>query len=229
MTRTTLARHSLGERILHVLNALAVIVLIITGLALDDLLTERLGMLLGGHLQVSTVHQWLGLAFVIAWLLLLLSGRISRLLRDVMYFRRDELRRLPAFLCFYLRPSHHPVPFHDGRFDPAQRMIFIAIIATTVLAGVSGAYLYLTPPFGRVLLVYAIRIHIIAVWLLLACLCIHIAAGIGLLPTHRGLATAMFGNGRVTITLAQTLWPGWTRRQKGGNSDISVNQQRTKP
>lgn len=218
MTRTTLARHSLGGRLLHALNALVVIVLLFTGLALGGVLTERLVIRLGGHLLVNEMHRLLGLAFVVAWAVLVVSGRISGLLHDVKYFQHHELRWPLEFLRFYLRPRYHPVPFHDGRFDPAQRIIFIALIVALVLTGVSGVYLYLMPPFGRVLVGYAIRIHIAAAWLLIGCLGIHIVAGTGLLRTHRGLIAAMFGNGRVTLTLACTLWPGWARRQADSDS-----------
>lgn len=217
VTRATLARHSLGVRALHAINALVTIVLLVTGLALGGFLTQNMMAPLGGHVVVNVTHRLLGLAFVVAWLLLVLAlpGMIDRLLHHVLYFRRNELRWPLAFLRFYLRPRRYPVPFHDGRFDPAQRVIFIGIIGAVVLMGVTGVYLYLTPQFSRLMLAYAIRIHIVAAWLLMGCLGIHIVAGSGVLRTHRGLVTAMFGSGRVDVTLAQALWPGWARRRAG--------------
>ena len=215
MTRATLARHSFAARVLHALHALLIIVLLVTGLALGDVLAGRMVLLLGGHSAVNATHQFLGLAFVIAWtaLLLVLPNALGRLLRDAVHFRRRELRWPIDFLRFSLWPRRYPAPFHDGRLDPAQRVIFVGIIAAATLLSISGVYLYLSPPFGRAILANAIRLHIAAAWLLVGCVCIHVAAGSGLLRTHRGLVTAMFGNGRVAVTLARALWPGWALRQ----------------
>ena len=215
MTSAKLARHSLGARVLHALDALVIMVLLASGLALGELLGEQIVALFGGHLLVNATHQLLGLAFVIAWVLLVLAmpDRVHGLLRDTVYFRRRELRWPLDFLRFSLWPRRFAPPFHDGRFDPAQRVIFISTIVALALMGVSGVYLYLAPPLGRMMLAYAIRIHIATAWVLIGCLCIHAVAGSGLLRTHRGLATAMFGDGRVAVALARTLWPGWSRRQ----------------
>lgn len=215
MTRATLARHSVAARVLHALNALLIIVLLVTGLALGDLLAGSMVVMLGGHSAVNATHQFLGLAFVMVWtgLLLVLPGGLGQLLRDTVYFCRSELRWPLDFLRFSLWPRHYPAPFHDGRLDPAQRVIFIGIIAAVSLVSISGMYLYLTPPFGRLMLANAIRLHIGAAWLLIGCVCIHVAMGSGLLRTHRGILSAMFGDGRVKVTLARALWPGWARRQ----------------
>lgn len=216
----TLARHGLSTRVLHALDAVAIIVLIISGLALGDVLAQRVAALLGGHVVVDATHRALGLAFVLVWVLLVLAlpTRLGRLLRDSLQFRRPEWRWPLGFLRFYLRPSRYRAPAHGGRFDPAQRVVFVGIIAAVALAGASGVYLYLTPPLGRTMLVAAIRLHIASAWLLIACLCVHILAGSGLLHTHRGVIRAMFGDGRVKFALACTLWPAWARRQADADS-----------
>ncbi|TAN14128.1 MAG: cytochrome b/b6 domain-containing protein [Burkholderiaceae bacterium] len=212
---TTLARHGLAARVLHALNALAVLILLASGLALADWLGARGTALLGGHTAVDALHQTLGLAFVIAWLLLvaLLPSQIGRLLRDVFHFKRADWRWPAAFLRFYFRPGSHAMPAHDGRFDPAQRIVFIGLIVALPVLGTSGAYLYLTPPLGRMALAGVVWLHVASAWLLIACVCLHILAGSGILRTHRGLVTAMFGNGRVTQDMADELWPEWARDQ----------------
>ncbi len=215
LTHTTLARHGLRARALHSLNALVIAVLLVTGLALGDIFANSVVTLLGGHLAVNSVHRQLGMIFVtaLALLMLLLPGRVRCLLHDTTHFKRDELSWPLDFLRFYLWPARHPVPFHEGRFDPLQRVIFAGIIGSVVLACVSGVYIYLAPPLRQFLLAYSIRTHIVTSWLLIGFLCAHILAGSGLLRTHRGIATAMFGDGRVAVGLANNLWPGWTRRQ----------------
>jgi cytochrome b subunit of formate dehydrogenase len=217
LTRATLARHGLRARALHSLTALVIAVLLVTGLALGDVFANSVVTLLGGHLAVNSVHRQLGmiLATALVLLVLLLPGRVRCLLHDTIHFKRDELSWPLDFLRFYLRPARHPVPFHDGRFDPLQRVIFAGIIGSVVLVCASGVYIYLAPPLRQLLLAYSIRTHIVASWLLIGFLCAHILAGCGLLRTHRGIATAMFGDGRVAVGLANNLWPGWTRRQTG--------------
>src|SRR5699024_4088311 len=113
------------------LNALAIIVLLVTGLALGGYFADQLVALLGGHLLVNTMHSMLGLAFAVALVLLvlLLPAKVKWLLQAALYFRRNELRWPLDFLRFYLRPGRHVAPFHDGFFDPAQRVIFIGLIA----------------------------------------------------------------------------------------------------
>lgn len=221
----TLVRHGFGTRLLHGADAVVVTVLLVTGVALGGLVPDRAVGWLGGHERVNSVHQVLGVAFAAALVLLALTlpRRIARLLRDAGGFRRGHGRWLPQFLAHLVAPGRHAVPFHDGRFDPAQRIVFLGILATLAVALATGLYLYFwTPafPFGQAPLGYAIRVHIAAAWLLIACLCLHVAAGLGVLPTHRGLARAMFGNGRVSARLARTLWPGWAARQTAARSAI---------
>ncbi len=215
LTHATLARHSLRARVLHSLDALVIVVLLVTGLALGDIFANRVVTLLGGHLAVNSVHRQLGMIFAtaLALLVLVLPGRVRCLLRDATHFKRDELHWPLEFLRFYLWPARHSAPFHEGRFDPLQRIILAGIIGSVVLAGVSGVYIYLAPPLGQLLAAYVIRTHLVTCWLLIGFLCAHILAGSGLLRTHRGIATAMFGDGRVAVGLANTLWPGWARRQ----------------
>ena len=215
LAHTTLARHGLGTRALHSLIALVITMLLVTGIALGDIFANSVVTLLGGHLAVNSVHRLLGMIFAtaLALLVLLLPGRVKCLLHDTTRFNRDELSWPLDFLRFYLRPEQHPVPFHDGRFDPLQRVILAGIIGSVVLACVRGVTIYLALPLEQLLLVYMIRTHIVASWLLIGFLCAHILAGSGLLRTHRGIATAIFGNGRVAVGLANNLWPGWTRRQ----------------
>ncbi|MEO8855654.1 MAG: hypothetical protein ABI343_01575, partial [Burkholderiaceae bacterium] len=74
--------------------------------------------------------------------------------------------------------------------------------------------IYLAPPLRQFLPAYIIRTHIVTSWLLIGFLSAHILAGSGLLRTHRGIAAAMFGDGRVAVGLANNLWPGWTSRQR---------------
>ncbi|TAN05740.1 MAG: cytochrome b/b6 domain-containing protein [Rhodanobacteraceae bacterium] len=217
MDSATLPRHGRGVRMLHGINALVVLILLVTGLALGGLLPGRAVALLGGHLGTDAAHRLLGLAFAVALVVLVatLPRRAGRLLRDVVRFRHGDWRWPLRFLAFYGARRGGRAPFHDGRFDPAQRIVFMGLVLAVAAVAASGVYLYFwTPafPLGQASLAFAIRVHVAAAWLLIACLCLHVIAGSGLPWTHRGLVAAMFGNGRVPAVLAHTLWPGWASR-----------------
>lgn len=217
MSGAMLMRHGLATRIVHAVNALVVLVLIVTGLALGDVIPDRMAWLLGGHLGVDAVHRLLGVAFAASLLLLVLAAprKVARLLGNVCHLRRGDWRWPLRFTAFLVAPHRHAPPFHDGHFDPVQRGVFLGILVTLALASASGVYLYAwTPafPLGQLSMAYAIRVHIAAVWVLIACIALHIIAGSGVLWTHRGITTAMFGNGEVPARLAQNLWPAWVRR-----------------
>lgn len=204
-------------RWLHGGNALLILILLASGLALGDRLDERLVELAGGHEWINDLHQWLGLFFVAAALMLtlLLPCRVLCLLRDAVTFSRGDAYWMFAFTRHYFQPRRHQPPFHDGRFDPAQRVVLLGLGIGVVLAGTSGVIVYVLPDMGRDAFRLTMRSHIAGAWLLLGCVVVHILAGIGLPHTHRGLARAMFGDGRVRLRLAQTLWPGWAQRQRG--------------
>ncbi|WP_306582420.1 hypothetical protein [Dokdonella sp.] len=73
-------------------------------------------------------------------------------------------------------------------------------------------YLYVTPDWPRRMFIVAIRTHIYAAWALIVALAIHVAARLGLLPTHGGILRGMFGDGTLPLATARRLWPEWTRR-----------------
>lgn len=217
MRNATLLRHGMVARVLHGIDALVVIVLLLTGLALGGALPDGAAAWLGGHVGVDAVHRVLGVAFAAALLLLLiiLPRRVVRLWRDVARCRRGDGHWPLRFARFYVLRGIGAAPFHDGRFDPAQRLVFMGILLGIAIASLSGVYLYVwTPsfPFGQATLGYAIRVHIVSAWLLIVCVCVHIVAGSGVLWTHRGLVGAMFGDGHVGRARARDLWPGWTER-----------------
>lgn len=114
-----------------------------------------------------------------------------------------------------LAPGRHAAPRCEGCFDPAQRLAFIGILATMLLAGASGTYLYVWSPQmpGAGWIGGVITVHAASTRVLMGLSGIHILAGSGLLWTHRGLLRAMFGEGRIRYALADRLWPAWARSQ----------------
>ncbi len=210
-----LLRHNGDIRLAHLGGAVAVFALVFSGLGLAGLLPDPLASLLGGHLWFDTMHRLFGLIFSAALVLvtLLVPTRTRNLLGDVSDFRHSDARWPLAFLCFSLHPKRRRPPYHSGRFDPVQRVVFLGLGGSLILLVGSGIVLYFASPYARLILAWAVRVHVFATVVLIVCVCIHIFAGSGLLPTHRGVARSMFGNGRVKLSLARRLWPGWTGRQ----------------
>lgn len=220
MDMTRVQRHGLRARCLHGANAVVLPVLLATGLALGDWLPVSWVDVIGGHDAVDAVHRVLGLVFVgIAALSSAVLWRgTAWLVRELTRFRAGDGRWPLAWLRHALAPGRCAAPFHAGCFDPLERLVLTVLLAATVVVGTSGVYLYFLPPAPSWVFLVAIRAHVYAAWLLIAMLAVHVVAGLGVLPTHRGLARAMFGDGSVPVATARRLWPGWMRTRRDASA-----------
>lgn len=214
MMAARVLRHGLRTRVLHALNALALLVLLASGLALGDWLPASIVAVVGGHDAIDGVHRWLGLAFVGAAILACTWWRAPArwLARQLTCWHRREWRWPLDYLRHALAPARRHAPFHNGYFDPLERLVLSLLLLAVIVAGVTGVYLYWLPPAPLWVFLVMIRAHVGAAWAAIALLCIHIIAGLGVLPSHCGIARAMFGDGTVPETTARRLWPGWVAK-----------------
>lgn len=215
-TPARVRRHLPRARWVHGLAALGIVLLLVSGHALAEVLPVVVQRWLGGHAWVSSGHDLLGLAFALAaaGALLACHRRAAALLRELCRVGRGD----GAWLWRFVRDPlgrKAPAPWHGGRFDPLQRWVLAAMLALLLIATVSGVALYFMPPGWRWPFVIGIRAHILANEAFTILLLVHVLAGSGLLPTHRGIARSMFGDGTVPLATARRLWPGWTARQAG--------------
>ena len=214
--RLTLLRHSGGVRLAHLALAVAIAWFILSGLGIHETLSARAIHALGGHVWLVTSHRWLGYGLASALLLLLIfmQRRVRAFLSAICSFQRADMAWLPALLSSIVRPQPDSLPWHGGRFDPIQRLVFLILISSLVLLVVTGVAINFIPASrARMAFVWTLRTHLATAWVLITAVGVHIFAGIGLLPTHRGVTRAMFGDGHVRIELSRRLWPGWTTRQ----------------
>lgn len=228
MNAPRILRHGRRARWLHGTNAVVLLTLVVTGLALGDWLPVRWVALAGGHDAINGLHRVLGLAFVLAALVVLAAlwrGTVW-LAATLARFRRGDVRWVGAYFRALLRPARAPAPWHDGWFDPLERLVLALLLSVTVVVGVSGVYLYFLPSAPLWVFLVAIRAHVYGAWLLLALLAVHILAGLGVLPTHRGLARAMFGDGTVPAATAHRLWPGWAARKQAAPEADAARERR---
>lgn len=221
-------RHGRRARWLHGLNALALTILIPTGLAMGERLPATWVHDLGGHAFLATAHQHLGLVLTVALLLAVLIwfGKTIKLLQELTHYPLRDLTWPGRFLRHLLQPARYPAPDHAARLDPGQRLVIAGLLLTLVLASASGVWLWFSPEAPRWVFAAVVRTHIYSTWTLLGMLGLHILAGLGLLPTHRGIWRSMFGNGSVPLATARRLWPGWTSRQLDSTQSSGKNSPR---
>ena len=213
--RPTILRHSSAVRLAHLLLVVVVGWLVLSGLGIHESLSTQLIHALGGHVLLVNSHRWLGYALGAALLLVLvfLQRRLRAFLGAILSFRRSDAAWLPTLLRSLLHPRGDALPWHDGRFDPAQRLVFIILIGALALLVATGVAINFIPVSVRMVFAWTLRIHLAAAWVFIAAISVHIFAGLGVLSTHRGVTRAMFGDGRIKTELGLRLWPGWTARQ----------------
>lgn len=211
----TILRHSGGVRVAHLLLAIAIGGLILSGLGVDERLPARLVHLLGGHFVLVTSHRWLGYALGTAALCALVFRwpRVRALLGAILHFHRSDAAWLPGLLRALLHPRKCTLPWHAGRFDPAQRLVFLVLFGSLALLVATGVAIHFIPSGARMAFAWTLRTHLAAAWVLMGAISVHVFAGLGVLPTHRGVMRAMFGDGRTPVELSRRLWPGWSDRQ----------------
>jgi formate dehydrogenase subunit gamma len=104
--------------------------------------------------------------------------------------------------------------WHQGRFDPGQRILNITVIlGLAVLLG-SGAGLAVV--HGGPTFVLLARVHKWTTYPVTGLILGHILVASGLLPGYRGVWRSMHLGGRLDAGVARRLWPVWsdkTQRQ----------------
>lgn len=214
MTDRLIRRHRRSTVAAHALLAASMLALAVTGLMIDADASSRLVAMLGGHERMVTWHRWVGIAATaaLAATIVVAPGNIARLITHAVRFRRADFAWVKTAARAVARPNAYRLGFHDGRFDPMQRVVFIAMGLSLFLLAATGVAISLAPRHMAALVGASVRIHDAASWLFLVAIISHIVAGSGILPTHRGAARAMI-DGRVRQGTADRLWPAWTKRR----------------
>ena len=103
-------------------------------------------------------------------------------------------------------------PWHDGHFDPGQRVanlaMLVAFLAVTA-SGIAMALLHGGPAF-----VWLVPVHRVSTYVLIPLIAGHILIASGVLPGYRGVWRAMHLGGRLDASVARRLWPGWADREE---------------
>jgi cytochrome b subunit of formate dehydrogenase len=132
---------------------------------------------------------------------------VATLVGDSVRFRRSDLRWLARWplAVFTGRFGHH-----DQHYDPGQRIMNLLVVGLLLVLAGSGAALAVVaggPAFG-----WLARLHRWATYAITPVLLGHILVASGVLPGYRGAWRAMHFGGRVPVSVARRLWPGWLER-----------------
>jgi formate dehydrogenase subunit gamma len=209
--RIVVRRYGRAARWLHVGVYVAVLVLIGTGLWLlvgQEGNPSPLSRLIGT--PDTRLHLWVGWFFTgLVGLAILVAARGAfGFVAESLRYRRSDLMWLKRWPAAVLTGRF---PWHDGRFDPGQRLANLAMIVgfvAVVGSGVAMALLHGGPAF-----VWLVRVHRWSTYLLVPLIAGHVLIACGVLPGYRGVWRSMHLGGRLDATVARRLWPGWTERQ----------------
>lgn len=205
-----LRRYNGRSRWLHAAVYLSVLILLATGWWLllgregDPSPLSRVS-----GVKDTTLHTWTGWALAaLAGLALLVGvrGAITFTVESVR-FRRQDLhwfRRWPRAIM------SGRFGYHQGHFDPGQRVANIAMMLALLAVIVSGAGMALL--HGGPAFVWLVQVHRWSTYLLTPFLLGHIVIASGILPGYRGAWRSMHLGGNIKPEDARRLWPGWLDR-----------------
>jgi cytochrome b subunit of formate dehydrogenase len=215
-SREVVERYGRPARWLHAGVYLTVLVLLATGVWLlvgKEGVPSPLSRLAG--IPDSRLHVWVGWAFagLVALGVLFGARAAAGFVVESLRYRRSDLawfRRWPAAIVT------GRFPWHDGHFDPGQRVanlaLMVALLAVTG-SGIAMALLHGGPAF-----VWLVPVHRVSTYLLIPLLAGHILIASGVLPGYRGVWRSMHLGGRLDASVARRLWPGWADRHAGSTA-----------
>lgn len=190
-------KSSSDEIINHWTMAVSCILLIISGYGFLFKL-EAVGALFGGFDTMKTVHNWLGVVFIVS---LLYSMR--HYLKDALEFDADD-RQWFKVAGGYL--SHKVKVPPMGKYNPGQKLYYLAIVAAGIAIALSGFAIWLIQDNAGLIL-FAHLVHNVAFCIFIIAVPVHIYLGTLANP---GTFQIMV-NGMVPLEVAKKRYPKWMK------------------
>lgn len=178
----TLARYTTGARINHWLNAIILILLALSGMALFHPALYFLTGLFGGGVWARIIHPWMGVALLVTF-----AGLFVRFFRYNIWDRTDTqwLNRLRDVLA--ARDEHLP---EVGRYNAGQKIVFWLMTIAIVALFASGIVLW-ESQFGESFTIaqkrIAVVIHAAAAVVIIGVWIVHVYAAIWVRGTVRAM------------------------------------------
>jgi formate dehydrogenase subunit gamma len=206
-------RYRRPARWFHAVIYVSVLILLATGWWLlvgqegsPSLLARLAGM---SDISLHKLVGWILAGAALAGVLLGIRA-IPSFVAESLRLRRSELgwfARWPAAV-FTGRFG-----WHQGRFDPGQRILNVTLILGLVVLIGSGVGLVVV--HGGPMFVVLFQVHKWATYLVTALILGHVLVASGVLPGYRGVWRSMHLGGRLDARVARRLWPAWTRGSGG--------------
>jgi formate dehydrogenase subunit gamma len=157
----------------------------------------------------TSLHQYAG------WVLAAIAGiAVTVGIRATTAFARESVRLDRGDVAWFRRWPRAALTgrfaWHDGHFDPGQRIANLVLVLLLAILTVSGIGLTVTS--GGPWFVWLHRAHRWATYLVTPVLLGHIIIAAGVLPGYRGVHRSMHLGGRLPVDVAHRIWPGWLAR-----------------
>jgi formate dehydrogenase subunit gamma len=202
--KARVVRYVFRERLVHGLAAVTFVYLLLTGLAFWTPALYWIAGVLGGGYLTRALHPIVGLVFGVVVLAMFLVWR-----RDMRTTDTDRAWR--RAMLHYIRNEDARVP-GAGRFNYGQKMMFWAMVWSSLALLVSGVVLWvpdvMTP--WRVARELAILVHAVASLVTLGAFIVHLYMGLAVV---RGGLDAIL-HGEVTEAWARHHHPRWLDERK---------------
>jgi formate dehydrogenase subunit gamma len=205
-------RYNLFERIVHWEVTITFVALMLSGMALAYPRLAWLSALLGGGQTMRASHPWIGIAFTVGVLAMLIIW-----VKPMLIERGDRewVRRLRV----YTRDGHNGLD--TGRFNAGQKGYFWFVVVFSVVLFLTGLPLWFPSLLGASGRQWARLLHHISYLLMVAGFIIHVYMSTTFLP---GTMSAMT-TGKVTRRWAAWHHPRWYREQASVDEQTSHNEQ----
>jgi formate dehydrogenase subunit gamma len=190
-------KSSVDEVVNHLILAGTCILLMITGYAFL-FHVEIIGALFGGFNTMKTVHNWLGVAFVLS-----LLYSLHHYLVDALEYDADDLQWFKV-AGGYL--SHKVKVPPMGKYNPGQKLYYLAVVVFGMTITISGFGLWFFQGNATVML-YSHLIHNISFVVLVIAVPVHIYLGTLANP---GTMQIMV-NGMMPLKDARKKHPKWIK------------------
>jgi formate dehydrogenase subunit gamma len=198
---------NLAERITHGLVALSFVVLLLSSASLMWSWARWLMPLFGGPRWVALVHTWSGYVFAAAFVVAVLGGFRSWVLR-VLRWGPNDLVFVRRFLAIYFGLHSYADAPPQEKFNGGMKAWSLVAIAGALGVAVTGLLLVFKGAVGPAGFQVTLGLHVLFALLLTAGVIGHIYLA-AFHPEARQSFGSMFGDGTVSLEYASTHHAAW--------------------
>jgi formate dehydrogenase subunit gamma len=190
-------KSSTGEIINHWILAVSCILLIITGYGFLFQF-KPIGNLFGGFNAMKVVHNWVGVVFTLS-----LLASMANYLRESLTFEADDWQWIKVGGGYL---SHKVKVPPMGKYNPGQKLYYLAILIAGIAIAASGFAIWLLPD-GRGIRILSHLVHNLAFSLFIVAVPVH--AYLGTLANPGTFRIMVYGT--VPVEFARKRYPKWMK------------------